>query len=149
MGDEQIRAGVGGQAVPEFENPAYTPAPPLNEATVAIVTSAGLIHPGEASWAFADPNYRVFATEDTDIRLGHPSPNFDRSGFVHDRNVAYPVDRLKEMAAEGAIKAVGPRHLSFMGAQDDKMDQIRSDTGPKAAAELKADGVNVVLLTPI
>ena len=149
MGDEMIRAGVGDQPVPQFDNPAFNKAPALAEATVAIVTTAGLRKDGDASWKPNDQSNRLFDAADRDIKLGHLSPNFDRSGFVADLNVAYPIDRLEEMAAEGVIGGLAPRHASFMGALDETMETLRMDTGPALAAELKQDGVNVVLLTPV
>jgi D-proline reductase (dithiol) PrdB len=144
-----LRAALGKYPVPTFEDPAFNTAKPLSESTVAIVTTAGLRKDGDPAWKPNDPSYRLFSSDDHDVSLGHLSPNFDRSGFVADINVAYPIDRLKEMADEGIIKAAAPRHASFMGAQDENMDTIRMDTGPALAAELKNDGVDVVLLTPV
>ncbi len=149
MADELIRANVGDMPVPDFEDPAFVTPPKLSEATVAIVTTAGLRQTGDPSWTPRDPNYRVFDTDAEDIRLGHISPNFDRSGFVADINVVFPVDRLKEMAEEGVIGRVAPRHVTFMGAQDGNMTTIRKDTAPAVAKLLKEDGADVVLLTPI
>lgn len=149
MADEIIRANVKDLPVPEFENPAFVQPPPLSEATVAIVTTAGLRLKDEESWKPGDPSFRAFESSERDLRLGHLSPNFDRSGIAADLNVAYPIDRLNEMAEEGIISAVAPRHLTFMGAQDETMTTIRMDTGPAAAKLLKDDGVDVVLLTPV
>ena len=149
MADELVRASVGEQPVPEFENPAFTVPPPLSEATVAIITTAGLRQDGDPSWGPADASFRVFDIDAEDLQLGHLSPNFDRSGFVADINVVYPIDRLKEMAADGVIGRVAPRHISFMGAQDGNMTTLRMDTAPAAAKLLKEDGVDVVLLTPV
>ena len=76
--------------------------------------------------------------------------NFDRSGLLADLNVAYPADRLDELAAQGVIGSVATNHLSFMGAQPDHtLTTMRLDTGPAAARQLLADGVDVVLLTPV
>jgi hypothetical protein len=47
------------------------------------------------------------------------------------------------------IGAVAPRHVSFAGNQPDDVSTIRFDSGPVAAAALRADGVDVVLLTPV
>ncbi len=149
MADEIIRANVGNMPVPEFDNPAFVTPPKLSEATVAIVTTAGLRQTGDPSWTPEDPSYRVFDTDAEDIRLGHVSPNFDRSGFAADINVVYPIDRLKEMAEEGVIARVAPRHVAFLGAQAGSMTAMRKDTVPAVAKLLKDDGVNVVLLTPI
>lgn len=149
MLDDRIRADVSKMPVVEFEHPAFVTPPKLSEATVAIVTTAGLRQSGDPSWTPGDPNYRVFETDAEDIRLGHLSPNFDRSGFAADINVAYPIDRLREMAEEGVIGGVGPRHVSFMGAQAGGMNTIRKDTAPAVAKLFKEDGVDVVLLTPV
>lgn len=61
----------------------------------------------------------------------------------------YPVDRLRELAEQGAIGDVGPRNISFLGAQTDTMERVRLDTGSAAAEVLRDDGVDVVLLTPV
>jgi hypothetical protein len=61
----------------------------------------------------------------------------------------YPIDRLEELAERGVIGAVAPRHVSFAGNQPDDVSTIRLDSGPRAAAELRSDGVDVVILTPV
>ncbi len=149
MSDAFIREYVAGLPVPEFDNPAFNAAPPLADATVAIVTTAGLVHPGDPPWKAGDESFRVFDASDRDLTLGHFSPNFDKTGIMLDLNVAFPADRLDEMADEGAIGAVGSHHISFMGALDETLSTIRLDTGPAAAKRLRDDGVDVVLLTPI
>jgi len=149
MSDTMVRSGVAGLPVPEFENPAFACPPALSEATVAIVTTAGLVPPGEPSWKPNDESYRVLKREDRDFELKHLSPNFDRVGFIADINVVLPIDRLEEMARAGEIGGVSETHLSFMGAQNETMASIRNDTGPLAAKLLKEAGVDVVLLTPV
>lgn len=149
MSDALIRERTADTPAPEFDTTPFTTPPPLNEATVAIVTTMGLKRPGEEGWKPQDPSFRSFDVSERDLMLGHLSPNFDRTGIAVDLNVAYPIDRLVELAAEGVIGAVAPRHLSFMGAQDENMTSIRLDSGPAAAKQLKDDGVQVVLLTPV
>lgn len=149
MSDQIIRQRANDVPVPVFETTAYTPAPPLREATVAIVTTAGLRRPDEPVWGQGDQSFRVFSHDERSLTLGHLSPNFDRSGIIADLNVAYPADRLQEMAQDGTIGAAAPRHLSFMGAQDETMATLRHDTGRAAAHQLREDGVDVVILTPV
>jgi len=144
-----MRSIVEGESCPAFENPAFNTPPPLNEAKVAIVTTAGLRHEGDPSWQLRDPSFRVFASDDRDLQLGHISPNFDRSGFIVDLNVVYPIDRLNELAEQGVIGSVAPRHYSFMGAQNDTVFTILMDSGKAVAKMLKDDEVDVVLLTPV
>ncbi|MEC9225064.1 MAG: glycine/sarcosine/betaine reductase selenoprotein B family protein, partial [Actinomycetota bacterium] len=66
-----------------------------------------------------------------------------------DLNVVYPIDRLEELAADGVIGEVAPRHFAFAGNQPDTVSEIRLDTGPQCAGQLNADAVDVVLLTPV
>jgi len=149
VSDARLRAGVDGVPVPVFETSAFTTPPPLDRATVAIVTTAALHTAHQQGWRPQEQSFRVLDADDRDLRLGHWSPNFDRVGLTADLDVVYPLDRLTEMAADGMIGAVAPRHLSFLGAQTDTMTTIRLDTGPAAARLLKQDGADVVLLTPV
>ncbi|HJO20691.1 MAG: glycine/sarcosine/betaine reductase selenoprotein B family protein [Acidimicrobiales bacterium] len=149
-GDQAMRDLAAGMPVPEFETTAFTtPSVPLGEARVAIVTSAALHRPSDDSFTATDTSFRTLAAGDRDLMLGHWSPNFDRAGLAIDLNVAYPIDRLQELADEGVVGEVAPRHFSFAGNQPDTVAEIRLDSGPACAAELVADGVDVVLLTPV
>lgn len=148
-GDQFMRSYTADLPVPEFENPAWVVPKPLSESTVAIVTSAALHSADGESFAAGDTGYRMLDRTERELVLGHWSPNFDRTGFVIDLNVVYPIDRLTELEANGTIGAVAPRHVSFAGNQPDDVAVLRMDSGPNAAAELKADGVDVVLLTPV
>jgi D-proline reductase (dithiol) PrdB len=147
--DAIVRRGVDEIDAFEFESTPCTIAPPLNQARVAIVTTAGLRDDGVGSWSDGQ-GFVVLAGAARNLTLAHVSPNFDRVGVAADINIVYPVDRLAEMAAAGTIGSVAPRHLSFMGAQlDHTMTTMRLDTGPAAAKLLRDDGVDVVLLTPV
>lgn len=148
-GDALIRQRTGGIPVPVFEQTAFVKPKPLGEATVAIVTTAGLQRPGDEIWQSGDQSYRLFGRDEANLTTSHLSNNFDRSGMVADLNVAYPLDRLVEMEKRGEIGAVAPRHVSFMGALDETMATLRHETAPEVAAKLREDGVDVVLLTPV
>ena len=148
-GDVAMRKVGDDAPVPEFDNPAWVTPKPLRECTVAIVTSAALHRSSDEGFQPGDTEYRLLPSDARDLVLGHWSPNFDRTGIAIDLNVVFPIDRLEELAADGTIGAVAPRHGSFAGNQPDDVATIRLDSGPRAAAELKADGVDVVLLTPV
>ncbi|MCH7789445.1 MAG: selenoprotein B glycine/betaine/sarcosine/D-proline reductase [Acidobacteria bacterium] len=148
--DASMRAYAAALPVPEFETTPFTPLnKPSSEARVAIVTSAALHRPDQERYSQSDTGFRSLDRHDRDLVLGHWSPNFDRSGFQVDINVVYPIDRLEEMALDGIIGEVAPRHFAFAGNQPDTVSEIRLDTGPSCAAELNADDVDVVLLTPV
>lgn len=133
--------------------PAMEPTPllagvPLAERRVAIVSTAGLHRRGDRPFSFGDADYRVIPAETkaADLVMSHVSVNFDRTGFQQDLNVAFPIDRLNELAAEGTIGSVAAFHYSFMGAMDPR------DAAPTArtlAGLLKRDGVDGVFLSPV
>ncbi len=147
--DDKVRGSVEDIEVFDFGETACTVAPRLADARVAIVTTAGLRADGSARWQDGQ-GFTVLDRAERRLTLAHLSPNFDRAGIGADLNVAYPADRLEELAAAGVIGSVAARHISFMGAQPDHtLATIRLDTGPAAAAILLADGVDVVILTPV
>jgi len=148
--DASMRAFAATMPVPEFESPAFTPlGKPLSQARVAIVTSAALHRSDQERFSQDDTGFRALDRNDRQLVMGHWSPNFDHTGFQIDLNVVYPIDRLEELAAEGVIGDVAQRHFAFAGNQPDTVSEIRLDTGPACAAELIADAVDVVLLTPV
>jgi D-proline reductase (dithiol) PrdB len=149
MSDAIIRARAADMEVPAFDVTPFVTPPALDEACVAIVTTAALRLPGEQLLRGGDHSFRVIGPDDQPA-LGHGSPNFDRTGWLLDSNVVFPVDRLRELAAGGVIGSVAPRHLSFAGNQlEETLTSIRLDSGPAAGALLTADGVDVVVLTPV
>lgn len=78
----------------------------------------------------------------------HRSASFDHSGIEADRNLAFPLDRLRELVADGTIGAVAPRHLSFMGSIT-APGRLIKESAPAAAALLAEDRVDVALLLPV
>jgi D-proline reductase (dithiol) PrdB len=123
-------------------------------ARVALVTTAGLVPPGEAPFDAnvrgGDSSFRVIPADAELARVEehHRSASFDHTGIEQDRNVAFPLDRLRELAAAGEIGSVAPRHLSFMGSITAPGRLIRY-SAPESAAVLVADEVDVALLVPV
>lgn len=134
--------------------PAWTPlARPAAEARVALVTTAGLVAPDQPRFASrigGDSSYRVLdAGVDVAALIDcHRSGSFDHRGVAADANVAFPLDRLRELAAAGAVGAIAPRHLSFMGSLT-LTGALRRRTAPEAARLLVDDGVDLALLIPV
>lgn len=149
LGDALIREQIGKQPVPQFSETAWSAPPALSEARVAVVTSAALYPRDGEPFTVSDTSYRALDHEERRLILGHWSPNFDRSAFGIDYNVVYPLARLDELVEQGVIGSTASRHYSFAGNQPNDVATIRHDSGPACAAELKADGVDVVLLTPV
>ena len=146
---ESEQAHLNNLPLPTYDTTPWVDGPPASQRRVALVTTAGLNLRGEQPFRMgAGADYRVIpaSTDGADILMNHVSVNFDRTGFQDDVNVVLPLDRLKEMAADGEIGSVAAYHYSFMGATDPAMLE------PKArelAGMLKEDGVNAVILTPV
>ena len=134
--------------LPELDDTPLVAGPPLAKRRVALVTSAGLVRRGEDAFSLGDADYRVLPgdVEGSELLMSHVSVNYDRSGFVEDVNVVFPIDRLRELAAEGVIGSLADHHYSFMGATDPaKMEAPAAEV----AGYLKADRVDAVVLTPV
>ena len=105
---------------PSFDTTPFVAGPPLSERRVAIVSSAALIFRGDKPFPFGSGEYRAAPghRSNTEILVSHISINFDRAGFQRDINVLYPIDRLRELAAEGVIGGVVDTHYTVMGSTD-------------------------------
>ena len=137
-----------------YENSPWTQVTkPLIESKVALVTTAGLHHRDQPAFNMADPygdpSYRILDAVriENDFMITHDY--YDHRDADKDINIVFPITRLKEMAAAGCIGALAERHISFMGHIDGHhIDTLINQTAPKVVSILKADEVDVVLLTP-
>ena len=127
---------------------------PLRDAKVALVSTAGLVLPAQepfddevrgGDWTFREVASGADARTLIDT---HRSDSYDHSGVQSDPNLAFPLDRLHELAREGAIGAVNHRHFSLMGSIT-APGRLMSRTAPVIANALAADAVDAVLLVPI
>lgn len=127
---------------------------PLPDARVALVTSAGLVMAGDAAFDLdvkgGDWSFREIdgAVDVRTLAMHHRSDAFDPAPIEADRNVAFPLDCLRELAAAGVIGEVAPRHLSFMGSIT-VPGRLQAESAPAAAALLASDAVDVALLMPL
>lgn len=127
---------------------------PLAEAKVAIVSSAGLVPPDQPPFdndvRGGDWSHREIASSIDVSTLvdAHRSRSYDHAGVHADPNLAFPLDRLHELAADGVIGAVNHRHFSFMGSIT-APGRLMSRSAPVVADALAADHVDAVLLVPI
>jgi D-proline reductase (dithiol) PrdB len=128
----------------------WTPlARPLDQARVALVTTAGVHLRDDRPFVGRDPSYRCLpsSTRQADILQSHTSLGFDRLASMQDINVVFPVDRIREMASAGEIGSLAPVFYSFMGAQPD-VSAIMERTSWEVADLLKQSAVDIVVITP-
>jgi D-proline reductase (dithiol) PrdB len=137
--------------LPAFPGRPFVKGSPLGRRRVAIVTTAGLHrrtdHPFAAGAGGMD--YRVIPgdTAADELSVSHVSVNFDRTGMQADWNVAFPLDRLKELARDTVIGSVAAFHYSFMGAISPVTKYEAK--ARELAALLRKDRVDAVVLSPV
>jgi D-proline reductase (dithiol) PrdB len=134
--------------MPHFATTPWVVPKPVVESRIAIISTAGLQRRGDRPFSMDSGDYRLLPGDmrAADLIMSHISTNFDRTGFQLDHNVVFPIDRLNELAAEGAVGSVASIHYSFMGATHPaKLER----TARQLAGMLKQDCVDAVLLVPV
>lgn len=136
------------QPMPKFEECAFVAGPPLSRRRVALISTAGLHRREDRPFGFGAADYRVIPGDagPDDLVISHISTNFDRTGFQLDWNVMLPLERLREMAADGEIGSVALHHYSFMGASD---PAAMEPVARRLAGYLTADDVDAAVLIPV
>lgn len=136
----------------------WTPLPrPLGEATVALVSTAGLSMladpPFDAEgerqnpW-WGDPSYRVIprTAAEADIVASHL--HIETAYLQQDLDVALPLRRLAEAEAEGWIGRVAPSHYSFMGYLLDPTEFLERSV-PAMIERMRAEAVDAAVFVPV
>ena len=123
---------------------------PLNECRVALITTAGFLLDGQDPFEKGDCSYREIPNSIQTKALinGHKSAAYDERGIETDPNLAFPLDRFRELETEGKIGSLNLRHFSFMGSIT-KPHRLITQSAPEVGQMLKADGVDVAFLTPV
>ena len=127
---------------------------PLSASRLALVSSAGFVSPGQTPFdeglRGGDFSFREIPS-DSEVRQFtnfHRSEAFDHQGLLDDPNLAFPIDRIRELAGRGRIGSVNHRHLSFMGSIT-APGRLIKQTAPDAVRRLVTDAVDVALLVPV
>ena len=134
-----------------YQTSPHTPLRlPLHECSVALITTAGFFLDEQSAFQSGDCSYREIpnAIQTQTLVNGHKSAAYDERGLETDPNVAFPIDRFKELETDGKIGSLNHRHFSFMGSIT-KPKQLIEKTAPEVAQQLKADAVDVAFLTPV
>src|SRR5213594_4204747 len=118
---------------------------PLAQCRMGLISSAGFVLPNQPRFdekiKGGDPSFREIP-RDTEVKSlleTHRSKSFDHEGLREDPNLAFPLERARELEARGRIGSVNRRHLSFMGSIIAPGRFVR-DTVPQAAGWFVEDG---------
>ncbi|MGH7569463.1 MAG: glycine/sarcosine/betaine reductase selenoprotein B family protein [Gemmatimonadales bacterium] len=125
----------------------------LPEASVALVTSAGVHLNGDSPFDMANPEgdatFRVIPGDAAlrDLTITHDY--YDHRAADRDLNCVFPLERLHELARAGRIGRVAPRHIGTMGhILGAEERRLVAETAPAIARLLVQDEVDYVLATP-
>jgi D-proline reductase (dithiol) PrdB len=125
----------------------------LSRARVALVTTTGVYVDGQEPFdvdaALGDSTWRAIPSDVDVSRLRIAHTHYPHARAEEDINVILPVQRLCELAEEGAIGSVASSHYGF-GFDLHVKELIDKDRGTAhaVARALREDGVDAVLLTP-
>ena len=135
----------------------WTPlSKPLNKATFALVTSAGISLKSDLPFdmerekrdpLWGDRSYRAIPRDTTekDIEVNHLHIN--TTYIKQDINVILPLNRMAEFEEEGIIGRLAPTAYSFYGFQWQNTDFLKEAIEP-ISERMKLERVEAVLLTP-
>ena len=127
---------------------------PLDKCRLVLVSSAGIVSsdqkPFDKAVRGGDASVREIPVDVDAASLmeTHRSNAFDHGGIRQDPNLAFPIDRLRELTEAGRIGSLNHRHLSLMGSVTAPGRLIKK-TIPLVVPQLVSDGVDVALLIPV
>jgi D-proline reductase (dithiol) PrdB len=126
----------------------YTPRRrELRETTFALVTTAGVHLREQAPFALdGDNSWRVIPGDVSSADLMVTHEHYDHRHADADINCVFPIDRLRELAAEGVIGGIGDKHLGFMGYTQQVRD-LYERAAPEMAKVIERSRADAVLLT--
>ncbi len=133
----------------------WTPlARPLAECRLGIVSSAGLSAPGQERFDTkargGDSTFRVIpaSADVASLVENHRSRSWDHRGVERDKNLALPLDRVRELVESGRIASQSERHVSVMGSIT-APGRFTRDAIPVIAEIFAEEEVDVALLVPV
>jgi D-proline reductase (dithiol) PrdB len=119
----------------------------LRETMFALVTTAGVHLRDQQPYDLAGDNtWRLIPGDVRADQLMVTHRHYDHRHADVDINCVFPIDRLRELAAEGTIGGVGDRHLGFMGYTQHLRD-LYERAAPEMAKLIERSQADAVLLT--
>ncbi|HKO58792.1 MAG TPA: glycine/sarcosine/betaine reductase selenoprotein B family protein [Thermoanaerobaculia bacterium] len=120
----------------------------LATAIVTLVSATGVYLSDQESFPTEDPgdiSYRIIpaATEASSLRIAHH--HYDHSEADADPNIVFPIDSLRELAAEGVIAGLNDKHYSY--GFTTRLRELYEQTFPELADKVERSKTKLVVLT--
>jgi D-proline reductase (dithiol) PrdB len=118
----------------------------LADSTVVLISTGGVHLRSDRPFNLnSDPTFRVIPKDarPADLAISHQA--YDRTDALRDINLVFPIQRLRELAAEEVIGRVAEDHYGFglMGSAKGLMPAIK-----EVARRISEAGVDLALLVP-
>lgn len=124
---------------------------PLNQCRIAMLTSGGVSRCDAQPFnpqARNDLRLDVFESEALPGCLVINDDYYDHRDADRDINCIFPVERLRELSAQGVIGSISPHHYSgFMGRIYTRSTVV-DEAAPALARRLREDRVDAAALVP-
>ncbi|MBI4764082.1 MAG: hypothetical protein HY787_05695 [Deltaproteobacteria bacterium] len=122
---------------------------PIEESKVVLISSGGVYQKDQIPFN-PDKNDLTFReipinTDVGDLRISHN--NYDHRDADKDVNCVFPLERMRELAAEGFIGELAEVHLTFMGRIFRKSGLL-GEMIPAIIARLKEMQIDLAFLVP-
>lgn len=132
------------------EPPAWAPiTKPLAESKIMLIGSGGIYRSGQIAFHTKDDtSVRIIDsnTETDELRTAHFA--YDQTDARKDPNCVFPLERLRELAAEGVIGSVSDESYGFMGGIYSTR-RTMADTAVTLLERCRAQEPDIVLLVPV
>ncbi len=123
----------------------------LAASRLTFVSSAGVQPRGTVPFDVVHPvgdyTFRRVPTTASPADLEIHQLKYPTDGARRDLNVIFPIERLQELAAEGAVGGLTPSFFSFIGYNMDP-ERLERTLAEDLAAAVVADGAEAALLSP-
>lgn len=134
---------------PNFGPPRLTPLEkPVAESTVGLFASCGAQLPEDPPLdETEDISFRLIPRDTPVSKLVISHQTKVRKWAVEDPNVAFPLDRMKELEAEGTIGRLAHTAVSIVGSIQ-RYTELVEQTVPAVQKIYESQGVDLVFLFP-
>src|SRR5713226_6933520 len=119
----------------------------LSKSTFSLVSTAGVhLRDQEPYNVEGDNSWRLIPGDVQAGQLMVTHDHYNHQDADQDINCIFPIDRLRELAADGIIGGVGDKHLGFMGYTQNLRD-LYERVAPEMAKIMMRSKADAVLLS--
>lgn len=131
---------------------------PLAESKLSLLSTAGLSMRDDIPFDMemerqkptrGDPSWRRLRADASSATIAANHLHIDTGYIERDLNVALPLDRARELVAEGVVGSLADSHYSIMGYQGSDASTLENESAPQIAEAMRREEVDLALLAPV